>query len=331
MNEKKVIRKHFNLADFEEEQNFLASLHSKGWRLISVKTFRYTFEKCSCEDVTYQIDFNPKEREKEEYIQLLRDFGWQVIAEKNGKFYFTKTTSLIHENESKLFSDMEAKASMCKKIVKYKLLWLLPLSVIMILISSLIGSGLFLSQSVPVFICEFISGVILFGLILTTYINYLVSYFKLNKMMRGEEQVDSISFKLKSALLIIIAFVAIIGGLCLNFNSFLYGHYSLKNGLVTICFIMIWGVLLLLGHKSFGLLLFAIVYWTLTLLSAITARIAIYTDASIDWILLLFVPTSGALSGLGFWIGNYLWSIAAIILISAMALFLSFILLLKRH
>ena len=49
---------------------------------------KYVFEKCENEAVTYQIDFNPNKQEKDEYVQMFSDFGWQLVTEKEGKFYF---------------------------------------------------------------------------------------------------------------------------------------------------------------------------------------------------------------------------------------------------
>ncbi|WP_449240403.1 DUF2812 domain-containing protein [Desulfoscipio gibsoniae] len=88
MSEHKTIKRYFDISDFEEEQVFLTSRHADGWRLISIKGSKYTFERCKNEAVSYQIDFNPNEHQKEEYIQFFTDFGWKFILEKDVDFIF---------------------------------------------------------------------------------------------------------------------------------------------------------------------------------------------------------------------------------------------------
>ncbi len=330
MREYKTIKRHFNISDFEEEQDFLTSSQSDGWRLISVKGNKYTFEKSEQEAVSYQIDFNPNEQQRDEYIQLFVDFGWQFITEKNGRFYFSKQTSLCNENESKLFSDRETKAVMCWKIVKRKLLQLIPLSALMVLVSFFIGITLFTFRIAPLFLSTFISGLLLSGLILALYASYLTSFIKLKKIMRGDYQAENHhSKKSKTVILVIVSLIAIIGGLCLNFESFVFGGYTLENAIVTICAILIWCLLFALGRKNYRFMLYTAIYWILTFISAIISWIGVYTDDPLAFNLFLFVPTSGALSGFGFLFSNNLLAIGAIILTAVIAISLSSMFLIK--
>ncbi len=187
MNEHITMRQYFDLADFEEEQAFLTSYHADGWRLISIKDSKYTFERCEKEAVAYQIDFNPNEQQKEEYIQLFTDFGWKFIIERDGRFYISKPATFYNENENKLFSDRETKAAMCKKIVKHKLQQLIPLSIVTVFVSCVMGLILFRYRVFPSAITGFVSLVLLGGLILTLYSKkYLTSFFKLRKMARED-------------------------------------------------------------------------------------------------------------------------------------------------
>lgn len=330
MSEYKTIKRHFYISDFEEEQDFLTSFHSDGWRLISVKGNKYTFEKSEQEAVSYQIDFNPNERQKNEYIQLFVDFGWKFITEKNGRFYFSKPTSLCNENESKLFSDRATKAMMCWKIVKHKLLQLIPLSAVMVLVSFLVGLTLFTFQIAPLFLTMFISGLLLSGLVLALYASYLTSFTKLKKIVKGDYQVENHhSKKQKTAMLVIVSLIAIIGGLCLNFESFVWGRYTLENAIVTICVILLWCLLFAFGRRNFSFMLYTAIYWILTFISAIISWIGVYTDAPLAFNLLLFVPTSGALSGFSFLFNSNLLAIGAIILTAVIAISLSSIFLNK--
>lgn len=330
MSEYKAINRNFNISDFEEEQDFLTSLHSEGWRLISIKGSKYTFEKCEKGVVSYQIDFNPNEQQKYKYIQLFIDFGWQFITEKSGRFYFSKTTSLCNENESKLFSDRETKAAMCWKIVKHKLFQLIPLSVAIVLVSILIGILLFSFHIAPLFLTTFISGLLLSGLILALYSSYLASFIKLNKIINDDYQAKKYhAKKSKTTMLVIVSLIAIIGGLCLNFENFVFGGYTLLNAIVTACVVLLWSPLFTLGRINCGFMIYTVIYWVLTFVSAIIAWIGVYTDSPLAINLLLFVPTSGSLSGFGFLFSDNLLAIGAIIITAMVAITLNSIFLFR--
>lgn len=184
MLEKKTIRKNFYISDFEEEQEFLSSQHNAGWRLTDTRGKKYLFEKCDKEAVIYQIDFNPKEQSKSEYVQLFTDFGWEFITEKDGRFYFSKPA--LQCSEEKIFSDRETKIAMCRKIIKRKLVQLIPLSVISVFISCVLALNMFLYNFFPLGIIFIVSLIWLGGLILTLYsTKYLSGFFKLKKIIEN--------------------------------------------------------------------------------------------------------------------------------------------------
>ncbi|MDT9025077.1 DUF2812 domain-containing protein [Rossellomorea yichunensis] len=182
MLKKKSIRKNFYISDFEEEQEYLSSQHDAGWRLTDIKGKRYFFEECNKEAVTYQIDFNPKEQRKSEYVQLFADFGWDFITEKDGSFYFS--TPALQCSEEKIFSDRETKIAMCRKIIKRKLVQLIPLSVISVLVSCVLALNMFHYRFFPLGIIFIVSLVSLGGLMLTLYsTKYLSGFIKLKKII----------------------------------------------------------------------------------------------------------------------------------------------------
>lgn len=184
MLEKKRIKKNFYISDFEEEQEFLSSQHNAGWRLNDTKGKKYLFEKCDKEAVVYQIDFNPKEQRKSEYIQLFTDFGWEFITEKEGRFYFSK--SALPWRDQKIFSDRETKIAMCRKIIKRKLVQLIPLLVILVFVSCILALNMFLYNFFPLGIIFIVSLIWLGGIILTLYsTKYLAGFFKLKKIIEN--------------------------------------------------------------------------------------------------------------------------------------------------
>ena len=184
MTEKKTIRRSFYISDFEEEQEFLSSQHNAGWRLTDTRGKKYFFEKCDKEAAIYQIDFNPKEQRKSEYVQLFTDFGWEFVDEKDGRFYFSKPA--LQGSEEKIFSDRETKLAMCRKIIKRKLVQLIPLTVISVIISCVLALNMFLYSFFPLGIIFIVSLIWLGGLILNLYsTKYLSGFFKLKKIIEN--------------------------------------------------------------------------------------------------------------------------------------------------
>jgi len=182
MNERKTIRHNFPISDFEEEQAFLTSQHADGWRLVSIKGKKYNFEKCDGEASAYQIDFNPDVRQKDEYIQLYTDFGWQFIAEKDGRFYFSKAVMCSDENN--IFSDRETKATMCRKIIKRKLIGFIPISIVSLVI---IGLLIFIHNSVPFFITATAAMIFIVWITITLCTKkYVYGLLKVKEILNGE-------------------------------------------------------------------------------------------------------------------------------------------------
>ena len=179
MSDRKTIKRNFPLSDFEEEQTFLASHHADGWKLLLAKGKKYTFQKCDKEAFVYQIDFNPDERQKDEYVQLYTDFGWHFITEKEGRFYFCK--SVMGDDENTIFNDRETKAIMCRKIIKRKLMGFIPISIISLLI---IGLLIFFHNLVPFFLTATVSMIFVGWLLLVLCTKkYLYGLLKIKEIL----------------------------------------------------------------------------------------------------------------------------------------------------
>ena len=59
MQEKKMEPRIFTIADWEKEEQYLRKRHREGWKFVKVNLpGLYHFEKCSPEDVVYQMDYN---------------------------------------------------------------------------------------------------------------------------------------------------------------------------------------------------------------------------------------------------------------------------------
>ncbi|MGR4071094.1 DUF2812 domain-containing protein [Streptococcus parasuis] len=105
----------FFLPDFEKEEVYLAEQHHQGWKFQKVQFgFFYFFEKCLPEEVSYQLDFKPNGQDKEEYLQMFADYGWEYVGDCNHFSYFRKSESL---GEVGLYSDRKSKFEMIDRII----------------------------------------------------------------------------------------------------------------------------------------------------------------------------------------------------------------------
>ena len=123
----------FALTDYEQEENFLRKKHNAGYKLAKVTMLgTYYFEKCKPEDVVYKLDFNPQQPEdKDSYIQMYEDYGWEYIQDLNEYSYFRKPAAdeniasekgTANQYDSEIFSDDESKLEMMKRIFVKKML-----------------------------------------------------------------------------------------------------------------------------------------------------------------------------------------------------------------
>lgn len=75
----------------QKERQWLEEMAQNGWLLSTAAPFLYTFEEGEPGAYTYQFDFNPlKKSERQEYLQLYQDDGWEKAAEVGSWFYFRK-------------------------------------------------------------------------------------------------------------------------------------------------------------------------------------------------------------------------------------------------
>lgn len=117
MKETKTVMKFFTIMQWEEEQNYLRNQHRKGWRFVRASLLnRYQFERCEPEDVVYQLDYSAaRGEEKENYIQLFRDCGWEYIQDWYGYSYFRKPAAQMNGDES-IFCDKESRMDFLKRV-----------------------------------------------------------------------------------------------------------------------------------------------------------------------------------------------------------------------
>ena len=157
--------KYFSIFNHEKEEEYLRNQHKLGYKFVNVTGIgTYHFIECTPEDVVYQLDFNQDAtNQKEDYIKMFEDCGWEYIQDYAGYSYFRKSVSKMSENEE-IFSDETSRIEMLERVYKGRLL---PLLVI------------FLACLFPQFIINLTSRryflAVLFGSLLTIYVS-LFSY-----------------------------------------------------------------------------------------------------------------------------------------------------------
>lgn len=121
----KLITKYrmFTIVEFEAEQAFLREQHQQGLRFVRyVFPGFYKFEVCEPMDVIYQLDYsNAAENDKQNYLQIFRDCGWEYLFDVYGWSYFRKSASQTNGNEE-IFSDIDSKIDMLTRIFKKRVI-----------------------------------------------------------------------------------------------------------------------------------------------------------------------------------------------------------------
>ena len=113
----------FNIFQYENEQEYLRTMHRAGWKFIKVTGLgTYHFEECTPEDVVYQLDYNQEGlAHKTEYVQMFSDCGWEYIQDYAGYSYFRKPSSEMNGDEE-IFCDDDDRAAMMGRVFKGRLL-----------------------------------------------------------------------------------------------------------------------------------------------------------------------------------------------------------------
>lgn len=181
-----IKRKFFDVFQYDLEEKFLREMHQKGYALDKVSRFgKYEFIKVQPEDVVYKLDFPGDFRNKydrEDYLQLFKDSGWEYLGQRNEYTYFRKKYSA--DEDLDIFSDNESRKYNLKKIYKAKVF---PLALIVFFLMIMdIGEDLTPDASVITKIAAILGIFSLFlGAIVLLKIH--LSYFRIMKELREDE------------------------------------------------------------------------------------------------------------------------------------------------
>lgn len=118
--EYKTVKINFLISEFEEEERWLTTMHSLGWKLIDISRNSYKFEKCQPGIWSYQLDFQNKVTE--DYIKLFGYNGWNFILQHNNWFYFRRIKNVSDcDTDKSIISDKDSKITMCERVQSKKL------------------------------------------------------------------------------------------------------------------------------------------------------------------------------------------------------------------
>ena len=125
---RKTFIRFFTIADYKDEEIWLRNQHKAGWKMVKMTPpCFYTFESCEPQDVIYRLDYR-NSGQTEEYLQMLKDFGWEYFEQCLGWLYFRKPADAVEEEaEGELFSDNGSKVDMVSHIIKTRFV---PLAII---------------------------------------------------------------------------------------------------------------------------------------------------------------------------------------------------------
>lgn len=114
---KTIIRcRFYNVFQYDLEEKFLADMHRKGYVFeeISFPTI-YTFSKRSPEEMTYKLKFNRKIDDQANYIQLMKDYGWEYVGTFLEYSYFRRSKD--DQQSEDFYTDKESQLDHLNKIL----------------------------------------------------------------------------------------------------------------------------------------------------------------------------------------------------------------------
>ena len=165
----------FTIPEWKKEENYLREQHKNGWEFVKVDFIGlYHFKKCEPKDVIYQLDYNPESvTQKEEYIQMFHDCGWEYLQNYVGYSYFRKAASEM-DGEERIFCDDGSRLDMMKRVFKQRMLPLLCIFFLIIIPQLLMQSQI---DTPANHILMIIFG-IMFGIYLVSFIKFAIQFWK---------------------------------------------------------------------------------------------------------------------------------------------------------
>ncbi len=127
MKDTKTEIKIFSVPDWKKEEAYLRDQHKQGWEFVKVdKLCLYHFKRCQPADVVYQLDYNEEStKNKDSYVQMFEDCGWEYLQNFAGYSYFRKPAAQMGDTEEEIFCDDESRLDMIKRVYNGRMVPLL--------------------------------------------------------------------------------------------------------------------------------------------------------------------------------------------------------------
>lgn len=183
MKETKTEIKFFTIPEWKKEENYLREHHKSGWEFVSVNLFGfYHFKKCEPKDVIYQLDYHPESvTNKNEYIQMFQDCGWEYLQNYVGYSYFRKAASEMDGSEEEIFCDDVSKLDMLKRVYKKRLVPLFVIFFLIIIPQLIMQSHFDASINQVLFVIFCIMFVLYLSMFVACAIQFLKYYISIRK------------------------------------------------------------------------------------------------------------------------------------------------------
>lgn len=119
----KRTHKWFWSFDYDKLEKYFTDMHAKGWALRKpdgegvAAAVVQAFEKCEPANVVYKIGYNAVKTDRDSYIKMFEDYGWEFIGTNQNYYYFRKNADGVLPEELDIFSDDGSRLDMAKKAV----------------------------------------------------------------------------------------------------------------------------------------------------------------------------------------------------------------------
>ncbi len=107
-------RKLFMPWQDQQQEDWLREMSQQGWQLDHVYfPATYKFERVTPRDTIYRLDFKEKRKDRETYLQIFEDAGWEHVQSFNGWQYFRKPAEA---GQGEIFTDTSSKVEKYRRI-----------------------------------------------------------------------------------------------------------------------------------------------------------------------------------------------------------------------
>jgi hypothetical protein len=102
----------------EKEQAWLEQQAREGWHVRTVRGYGYTLEKGPAAEVAYRLDVTPAARsDREEYLGLFRDAGWEHVGRRGLFHVFRKP--VVPGETMEIHTDPQSRVAAYQRVVAF--------------------------------------------------------------------------------------------------------------------------------------------------------------------------------------------------------------------